>query len=127
MNVKLLLYWLPMIPIAFVNAAIRETLFARYVSETSAQQLSTITLVIFCFIYTWFVFPRLLIQNTSPALVTGIIWAVLTVLFEFSLGLMLKHPLQELLANYNIAEGRLWPLFLICLSLMPYTCLKIKS
>lgn len=127
MNGKLLLYWLPMIPIAFVNAAIRETLFARYVSETSAQQLSTITLVIFCFIYTWFVFPRLLIQNTSPALVTGIIWAVFTVLFEFSLGLMLKHPLQELLANYNIAEGRLWPLFLICLSLMPYTCLKIKS
>ena len=127
MNVRHFLFWLPMIPLAFVNASLREIVLRKHFSEITAQQLSTITLLLFCFVYTWFVFSKLRILSSRQALLVGISWMALTVIFEFSLGLLLKHPLEELLANYDIAKGKLWPVFLVGLSLMPYFCLKVKS
>ena len=127
MNVRHFLFWLPMILLAFVNASLREIVLRKYFSEITTQQISTITLLLFCFAYTWFAFPKLHILSSRQALLAGISWVALTVIFEFSLGLLLKHPLEELLANYNIVKGKLWPVFLVGLSLMPYFCLKVKS
>lgn len=51
----------------------------------------------------------------------GILWLVLTILFEFSFGgLVMEHPIEKLLADYNILEGKTWGLFLICLLIAPY-------
>lgn len=65
MAIKQLLFWLPMIIIAFANATLRELVFIKYYSEMRAHQLSTITLIFLCVIYTGFIFLTctLKIQN----------------------------------------------------------------
>jgi hypothetical protein len=120
MNLKLFLFWLPMILLAFVNAALRELIFAKYFNDLLAHQLSTLTLVILCLIYVGIVFPYLHIRSTRQALLTGFVWMILTVLFEFALGRIMNHSCEELLQNYDLMAGKIWVLFLFCLMLMPY-------
>src|SRR5918997_1781576 len=51
----------------------------------------------------------------------GAFWLVLTVLFEFGFGRGVDgKSWSDLLADYNLAEGRLWPLVLAWLALGPF-------
>lgn len=120
MVIRHLLLWLPMIILAFANATIRELVFVKYLSEIRAHQLSTVTLIIFCSIYIWFVFPLLNIQKPMQGILIGFVWVLLTVAFEFSLGRLTNKSWEYLFRDYNIFAGRLWLVFLVCLSLLPY-------
>ena len=120
MVIKYFLFWLPMIVIAFANATLRELVLMKQFNEFRLHQLSTITLIVLCFIYAWFVFPFLQIQNVKQAFLTGIIWLLLTVAFEFFLGRLSGKSWEYLLRDYDVAGGRIWPLFLFFLLMMPY-------
>lgn len=119
---KLFLFWIPMIAIAFLNAMLRQLVFLHFMGESRAQQLSTITLIIFCSIYVWIVFPLLPIQDGRHALLLGAWWMLLTIGFEFLLGMITKKTWREMIANYDLASGNLWPLFLLFLLVLPYCC-----
>lgn len=127
MTTKYLLFWLPMIVIAFANATLRQLLFIKSMGEIKAHQLSTITLIIFCSIYVWFVFPFLHIQHFRQALMIGLVWVLLTVAFEFLLGRLTNKSWSYLLDNYNLGSGHIWPVFLIWLLFLPYICYYIRN
>ena len=127
MDIKPFLFWLPMILIAFANATIREVLLIKHLSEIRAHQLSTITLIIFCSIYTWYVLPYLDVHNSKKAFLIGLIWVVLTVAFEFTLGRLTNKSWEHLFQDYNLLSGRIWLLFIICLFLLPYLFFIIRS
>lgn len=116
-----------MVLIAFANAAVRELLLAKHYNEFRAHQLSTITLIILCAIYVWFIIPLLHVQNAKQALLIGFIWMVLTVLFEFTLGRLTNKSWDYLLQDYNVLAGRLWLLFLLSLLLLPYLFYALKN
>lgn len=126
MTLHLFLLWLPMILIAFANAAFRETVLTKTFSELRAQQLSTLTLILLVSAYVWFIFPFLRIDNGSQAILTGTIWVILTVIFEFSLGRILKQSWISLFQQYNILSGNIWLLFILCLLCLPYWIYIIK-
>jgi hypothetical protein len=127
MGIRDVLLWLPMIVLALANATLRELVFIKHFSEFRAHQLSTITLIILCSIYIWFVFPLLNIQNSKQALLIGFVWVLLMVVFEFSLGRLTNKSWEYLLRNYNLFAGRIWLLFLLCLFILPYICYLIKK
>jgi hypothetical protein len=127
MVIKYFLFWLPMIVIAFGNATLRQLVLTRYFTETVSHQLSTITLIIFCAIYTGLVYPFLKIQHAGQALLIGFIWMILTILFEFSLGRFLNRSWDSLLQDYNLAAGRIWTLFLLTLFLLPTIFYLLKK
>jgi predicted neutral ceramidase superfamily lipid hydrolase len=115
-----LLLWLPMIAIAFANALIREKIFINHFPETRAHQLSTITLIIFCTIYTWLVYSRLQIQSSKQALLVGFIWVLLTIAFEIAIGRINHKSWSFTVRDYNLIAGRLWPVFLFVLLMLPW-------
>lgn len=127
MSIKQILLWLPMIVIAFGNATLRELLFIKYYNEFRAHQLSTITLIVLCAIYIWLVIPLLNIQNSRQAFLIGIVWVLLTVMFEFTLGRLTNKSWEYLLRDYNIFDGRIWLVFLISLFLLPYVCYVLRK
>ena len=127
MIVRYFLLWLPMIALAFANAALRELVLARRFPNLRAHQLSTITLMIFCMIYITLIFPVLRLENVKQALLAGFMWMVLTILFEFSLGRLLKRSWTELLQQYNLTSGHIWPVFLLFLLLLPFLLYSIKQ
>lgn len=119
--------WLPMIVIAFANATIRELIFITHFSTLRAHQLSTITLIILCSVYIYFVFPFLKITSGRHALIIGLIWVILTILFEFGLGRLTKKQWSELLHQYDMTSGQIWPLFLLALLILPFLCWLITQ
>jgi hypothetical protein len=116
-----LLAWIPMLVIAIANGALRQGVFAKIMPELRAHQLSTLigAVLIGAFI-------RLVVHVWPPAsgqqaIIIGLVWLSLTVAFEFVMGLaLLKRPLAQVLADYNLLAGRVWMLFLVWLTLAPW-------
>jgi hypothetical protein len=49
----------------------------------------------------------------------GVIWTLLTVVFEFGFGRAVGQSWSTLLENYDVPHGRIWPLVLVVLLLTP--------
>ena len=120
MEAKDVLLWLPMIGLAFLNAALRELVLRKYFSELRANQLSTLTLMILCSVYGLMIFSLLNIPDAGRALLVGMVWMVLTICFEFALGKFMKQSWAQLFEQYNLKRGQLWPVFLMYILLLPF-------
>lgn len=119
MVLRIFLYWLPMVALAFLNAAIRETLLVTYFHQTEANQLSTLTLLLLCSTYLVIIFGRLKLKSYPQTWLAGFLMMIFTMVFEFALGLSLGHPFNKLLSQYDLAGGQLWPLFLLGIFVLP--------
>jgi hypothetical protein len=57
----------------------------------------------------------------------GILWAVLTVAFEFLAGhYAFGHPWPELLADYDLLRGRVWLLVLVTTLVAPRWAWRVR-
>lgn len=112
---------MPLTIIAVLNGLFRTFVLSRFLEEQHARQISSLMMLVLLFWYTEFIYDKLAIRKASDAWATGIIWFLLTVVLEFCLGFFVsKLSLQEMLADYNILTGRLWPLVLLGTLLAPY-------
>ena len=122
---KYFLLWFPMLLIAIANGLLREFVFKKYVSELTAHQLSTGTLIIFFTFYIGFVMHRFPPSSATQAIIIGFIWLLLTLTFEFGFGLYRGTSFSKLLEDYNLLKGRLWvlvPLWIAVAPLIYYKC-----
>jgi len=100
---------------------LREFVYKDYVGELTAHQISTITGVILIGFYIRIIWRYLKIYSKKQAIQTGLLWLLLTIVFEFGFGyFVMGHPFSKLISDYNIFEGRVWALFLLWLVLAPY-------
>lgn len=117
-----------MVVIAIANGFVRETVVSPHVSELRAHQLSSVTLVLLFALYVWGVRRFLRLASRRHALEVGILWLALTVLFEFGFGhWVVGHPWERLLADYDLAAGRLWALVLLWVGLAPLAVYDVAS
>jgi hypothetical protein len=118
---RYVLAWFALLVVAVANGALRQFTFGRRMSELRAHQLSTLTGSVLVGIVVWAVIRAWPPSSSGQALLVGLIWLVLTVAFEFFMGLVLaRRPLSQVLHDYNLAAGRVWVLFLIWLTLAPW-------
>jgi hypothetical protein len=114
--------------LGILNGTLREFLLKNYYQEHIAQRASVFTLIVFIFIYGLLVRKRLDLISLQDAFACSVIWIALTIGFEFGFGHFVFHvPYEELLANYNMLEGRLWPLVLFFTGLLPFILRKLNS
>jgi hypothetical protein len=120
--------WIPMLFIAVANGALRQFTFARVMSEPHAHQLSTLIGSVCIGAFIWFIIRTWPPSSSRQALLIGLFWGLLTVAFEFFMGLALQHlSLQKVLHEYNILAGRVWSLFLIWLVMAPWFFFRIRK
>lgn len=120
--------WFPIVILAFANASIREAVYKRYVSELAAHQISTLTVCVLVGLYVWALSRYLKLQSSGQAIGVGLMWLVMTILFETVLGrYVLRNSWRQVLQDYNVLEGRVWPLALLWVTLSPYVFYRIKA
>lgn len=107
--------WFAMLVVAFVFGALREFLINPLAGKQAGHVIGSL-LVVACFLTIIYFFVRHFHGSVSPGAfwVIGIGWLMMTVSFEF----LFFHyiggkPWSELLADYNVAKGRIWPLVLL--------------
>lgn len=117
-----------MLFIAIANGALRQFTFWKVMPELRAHQLSTaigsilIGLFIYAVIRTWA--P----SSAKQALAIGLIWLLLTVIFEFAFGRLVMHRSWVVLLNdYDLFAGRVWVLFLAWLTISPYAFFRMQN
>ena len=116
---KYFLLWFPMLLIAIVNGAVREYWIKKHTKELTAHQLSTLLLFALFSFYIGFVINRFPPRSPSNALIVGLFWLVLTLGFEFGFGRWRGSSWATLLADYNLARGRLWVFIPIWVTIAP--------
>ncbi len=128
MYLRYFLAWFPLVVLGLLNATIRQVVYARYVTELTAHQISTLTMCILVGIYTWALSSFWKLQSPGQAIGVGLMWMVLTIAFEFGFGrYVVGDSWGSLLRAYNILEGRVWGLFILWVGLAPYVFYRIKS
>ena len=120
--------WFALLVIAVANGALRQLAFGRHMSELRAHQLSTLVGSALIGVAIWFVVRGWPPAGNRQALLIGLLWLVLTVAFEFFMGLVLaRRPLPDVLHDYNLLEGRVWVLFLLWLTLAPWVLYRLRG
>jgi hypothetical protein len=115
-----LIAWLggPLIGIA--NGSVRELAYKERVGELAAHQLSTASALGLFGAYFEVLARRHPLPSTRAALQVGAAWLALTIAFEFGFGRgVARTSWVELLADYDLRKGRLWPLVLAWIALGP--------
>jgi hypothetical protein len=120
MLIYYLLSWFLLALVAIANGIVREVTYGKYLSELKAHQLSTVTGILFVGLSVWVLNWLWPIESLEQAWIIGIAWLGATIVFEFGFGhFVAGHPWDKLLADYNLFKGRLWPLFLIWVAVVP--------
>ncbi len=125
---RYILGWFILLIAAMINGAARDALYKDRLGDLTAHQLSTVTVIIlFGIIIRWMsrVWP---IKSAKQAWTIGFIWLAMTVAFEFLFfHFVTGHSWSELLANYNIVEGRVWVLVLLWTLIAPYLFWRMQQ
>lgn len=124
---RAILTWVLFIPIAIANGIVRESVYAQYVGDLTAHQISTV-IAIGAYIALAYVMLRKHFQEASlgVSLLIGALWVAMTVIFEFGFGHYVDGaPWSELLADYNLFKGHVWGLFLLTIFLTPLIVRKL--
>lgn len=127
MILRYILAWFPMVLIAILNGALRDTWYGKYIGELRTHQISTLTGVVPFGVYIWMVSRLWPLESGRQALVVGLIWLAMTVCFEFLFGhYAAGHSWSRLIQDYNIFAGCLWALLLIWVAFAPYVFYRLQ-
>ena len=111
--------WGGAVPIAIANGAIREGVYAKWLGDERANRISVFTGIGAFAFYFRALQRRWPLESSRDALAVGAAWSALTVAFEFGFGRLQGESWEEMLAAYDVREGRLWPLVLAWVALGP--------
>lgn len=118
--------WCLLLLVAVANGILRDLSYGQYLSESLSQQLSTLSAMLLMAIVIWAFIYRYPIATATKALAIGLLWMLLTIAFEFLFfHFVAGHPWNDLLDNYKIWQGRLWPILLLWIALAPYTFFRL--
>ena len=125
---KYLIAWFVMLLVSVANGALRQFTFGKYLDEKNAHQISTVIGILLLGIVIRAFVRRYPPVSGRQALLIGLLWMALTIAFEF----LFFHYVggrswTELLANYNLFEGRVWVAVLAWVAIAPYVFFRLKN
>jgi len=122
------LVWLLFIPLAVLNGALRDLLLTPALGDAAGRALSSVSLSILIFSLTLLLVGKLGAGTRRDYLAVGVSWSVLTLLFEFSFFvLVMGHPMNELLGDFDLFRGRLWLLVLAMTLFAPLIASRLRT
>jgi hypothetical protein len=118
---KIILMWFLFIPIPIINGFLRESWYKKKVGELGANIVGFFVLSSIFLVYTYLFFKNQISNfHNNEIFLIGSLWLVMTLIFEFGIGLITGRSWKYMLADYNVLKGRLWPLNLIIIFLAPF-------
>jgi len=100
---------------------------AATLGTTAAFFLSGLLLSALIIAIAYLVLPWLDVRGAAPLLAIGLGWLALTLVFEFSFGLLQGKPWPVLLEAYTFEDGNIWPVVLLVTALAPWIAARLKG
>jgi len=119
--------WFAILLLAIVNGALREKILNPRLGEASGHVVSTLILSILVVIVSWLSISWIGPANFRAAVIIGILWLFLTLVFEFLAGhYLFGASWDKLLTDYDLSRGRIWPLVLLTTLISPPVIFWLK-
>jgi len=78
-----------------------------------AHQIGMSTRIVYIFVFAYFLLRFVKEYDTKDLVHVGILWLVLTLLFEWVGSFVIGRPVEEILIGWNIFAGYMWPYVLL--------------
>jgi hypothetical protein len=114
------LAWVALAMVMFANGTVRAVVLQPRLGEHLARQVAVGSGVIIVFTAALLLVRSLEAPSGAELLKIGALWLVLTLSFEFGMGLVAGASWDEMLADYDVLSGRLWPLIPLSTLVAPW-------
>jgi hypothetical protein len=120
--------WLLIMFTESIHGTLRQLFLAPIVGDFPARRIAVFTGMILIFAITYFFINWINAPTTNLLLVIGLIWVILTTLFEFGLGIFVFNFSQErMLEDYDISRGGLMGFGLLFMFFAPFLADKLRK
>lgn len=119
------LIWVMIIPIAILNGGFREYVLVKL--GMFARPLSGIILSVCIFVVAYLLVPKIKNCAKRDYILFGVMWFILTNLFDLSSYIKNGEGFAGLIQAYNIFTGNTWMLVVLSALLSPMLVMKIKE
>jgi hypothetical protein len=127
MFLRALTIWSALLVFAILNGGLREAVLAPRFGAPVGHVLSTLVLCLAIVALSYFTTPWIHPVTPRQASAVGLLWLTLTLAFEFGFGALRGRSWAELLADYNLARGRVWVFVLITTAVAPVWAARVHG
>lgn len=120
-----ILIWIMIIPIAILNGGFREYVLVKL--GILARPLSGIILSVCIFVVAYFLVPKIKNCVKRDYIIFGVMWFVLTNLFDLVAYIKDGGGFADLLKSYNILTGNTWVLVTLTALFAPVVVMRIRG
>lgn len=118
--------WLVIAATESVHGTLRQLFLAPLIGDLPARQVSVFTGSGLIFVIALLLVRWIGATRPGPLLGVGLLWLVLTFLFEITLGRLLGMDWQRILADYDLCRGGLMPIGMVVLLLAPLAAARFR-
>lgn len=123
--IMVILIWIMIIPIAILNGGFREYILVKL--RILARPLSGIILSVCIFAVAYFLVPKIKNCVKRDYIIFGVIWFILTNLFDLVAYIKDGGGFADLLQSYNILTGNTWLIVVLTALFAPGVVMRIKD
>ncbi len=127
-TLRSLAIWLLIISAEFVHGILRTLFLEPLIGDFQARQISVFVGSLIILTIAYFSVQWIRAKNIQSLIVVGLIWLILTLMYEISLGrFVFGFSWKKILSDYDISKGGLLPFGLIILTLSPLITYKLRG
>lgn len=124
---KALLIWFAIMVLAMVNGLLRESVLVPIFGAVPGMALSGVLLSGLILVVTYLFLPWFGTRDRGRFILIGLIWLLLTLVFEFSFGVLRGQTPAEMLHAYTFAGGNIWPIVLLMTAIAPWLAARFRG
>ena len=120
--------WLLIIFAESVHGTLRQIFLAPLVGDFTARRIAFFVGMLLIFGIAYFFIRWICAENAKQLFAVGLMWMVLTTLFEFGLGrFVLNYSSERMFEDYDLSRGGLMGFGLLFMIFAPYFAEKLRG
>ena len=119
--------WFLIIVAESVHGTIRQLWIAPVMGDLPSRQVGVAVGTAIVLLIAWATIRWIGAETRGAQFRVGLVWVVLTVLFEFGLGTALGYPPDRMLSDYNLARGGFMGLGLVLMLCAPALAARLRA
>jgi hypothetical protein len=119
--------WLIIVLAESLHGTARVIFLQPVFGDFRARQIAVFSGILIILTIAYFFVGWMRAKNTRQLFFVGLLWVVLTLAFEISLGRLLNLSWTRILSDYDILNGGLMPLGLLFMIFAPLSAAKLRN
>ena len=120
--------WLLIIFAESIHGTLRQLLLAPMIGDLPARRIAFFAGMLLIFLIAYFFIRWIAAPSTKSLFAIGSMWAILTLLFEFGLGIFVfNYSLDRMFEDYDISRGGLMGFGLVFVVFTPYLAARLRG